>query len=95
VGTAAVQLVRQADTTIFGTASTPEKLSTASELGCTHPIQYTEEDFVAEIQQLTDGAGIDLVLDGVGGETTAKSVFLPSVGLLFTEQRVGSPDHST
>ena len=73
VGTAAVQLAREAGATVFGTASTPEKLETAAELGCDHPINYTEEDFVEVAKAETD-YGLDLVLDGIGGETTERSL---------------------
>lgn len=74
VGTAAVQLADAAGATVFGTASTPEKLELAADLGCEHPIQYTETDFVDRIQEITDGEGVDLVLDGIGGETTTESL---------------------
>lgn len=73
VGTAAVQLAREAGAEIFGTASTAEKLELAESLGCDHPINYEQEDFVAVIDERTDH-GVDLVLDGVGGETTRQSL---------------------
>ena len=73
VGTAAVQLAREAGAEVFGTASTTEKLETAAELGCDHPIDYTEEDF-AEVANAETDYGVDLVLDGVGGETTERSL---------------------
>ncbi|WP_299270341.1 quinone oxidoreductase family protein [Halorientalis sp.] len=74
VGTAAVQLASNAGGEVFGTASTEEKLELAAELGCEHPIQYTEEDFVDEVDEITDGDGVDLVLDGIGSETTTESL---------------------
>lgn len=74
VGTAAVQLAAAAGATVFGTASTQDKLDLATDLGCDHAIQYTEEDFVDRADQITEGAGIDLVLDGIGGETTIDSL---------------------
>jgi NADPH2:quinone reductase len=73
VGTAAVQLAREAGARVFGTASTREKLATAAELGCDVPINYTEEDFVDRVREETD-YGVDLVLDGVGGDTTEESL---------------------
>jgi NADPH2:quinone reductase len=73
VGTAAVQLAREAGARVFGTASTAEKLEKASELGCDVPINYTEEDFVARVREETD-YGVDLVLDGIGGDTTEESL---------------------
>ena len=73
VGTAAVQIAREAGAEIFGTASTREKLDLAAELGCDHPINYEEEEFVAVVKEHTD-YGADLVLDGIGGETTDRSL---------------------
>jgi len=74
VGTAAVQLASHHGADVFGTASSSEKLALAERLGCDHPIDYTETDFTEETADLTDGDGLDLVLDGVGGETFRESV---------------------
>jgi NADPH2:quinone reductase len=74
VGTAAVQLASNAGAEVFGTASTEEKLQLAEDLGCDHPIQYTEEDFVEQVNDITDGDGVDLVLDGIGSDTTTESL---------------------
>lgn len=74
VGSAAVQLADEAGAEVFGTASTPEKLSMAEDLGMDHAIQYTEEDFVDRVNDLTDGEGVDLVLDGIGGDTSDESL---------------------
>ncbi|MFB6303096.1 MAG: zinc-binding alcohol dehydrogenase family protein [Haloferacaceae archaeon] len=68
VGTAAVQLAADAGATVFGTASTAEKLSLAVDLGVDHPIDYTGTDVAARVEEITGGRGVDLVLDGVGGE---------------------------
>lgn len=73
VGTAAVQLAREAGAEVFGTASSAAKLDRAAELGCDHPINYETTDFVTIIEEHTDH-GVDLVLDGVGGETSARSL---------------------
>jgi len=73
VGTAAVQIAREAGAEVFGTASTAEKLERAAALGCDHPINYVEEDFIEAARAETDH-GLDLVLDGVGGETTERSL---------------------
>jgi len=74
VGTAAVQLASRAGAEVFGTASSREKLDLAAELGCDHPINYVEEDFVERVDEITDGEGVDLVLDGVGGDTFGDSL---------------------
>ncbi|WP_330633064.1 quinone oxidoreductase family protein [Halocatena halophila] len=73
VGTAATQLAANASATVFGTASTSEKLELADKLGVDHPINYTEVAFDEKISNLTDQHGVDLILDGVGGETTTES----------------------
>ncbi|WP_267641707.1 quinone oxidoreductase family protein [Haloarchaeobius amylolyticus] len=74
VGTAAVQLADRAGAEVFGTASTQEKLDLAADLGCDHPINYTEEEFREVVLDETDGVGVDLALDGVGDEVFAESV---------------------
>jgi NADPH2:quinone reductase len=74
VGTAAVQLASDMDVEIFGTASTQEKLDLAAELGCDHPINYTEVDFRDVIDEETDGEGVDLVLESVGGDVFDRSM---------------------
>jgi NADPH2:quinone reductase len=74
VGTAAVQLASRAGAEVFGTASSAEKLEHAAGMGCDHPMDYTETSFVDEIRELTGGEGVDLALDGVGGETFERSL---------------------
>ena len=74
VGSAAVQLADETGAEVIGTASTDEKLAMASDLGMDHGIRYTETDFVDRVDELTDGEGVDLVLDGIGGETTDRSL---------------------
>lgn len=74
VGSAAVQLADDEGATVFATASTQAKLDLASDLGADHTINYTDEDFAARVNDLTDGEGVDLVLDGVGGETFSDSL---------------------
>ncbi|OIB58752.1 quinone oxidoreductase family protein [Natrialba sp. SSL1] len=74
VGTAAVQLASNAGAEVFGTASTQEKLDLAAELGCDHPINYTETDFRAVIDEETDGEGVDLVLESVGDDIFERSL---------------------
>lgn len=74
VGSAAVQLADQADAEIFATASTQEKLDLASDLGADHTINYTEDSFSDRIDELTDGRGVDMVLDGVGDDTFTESL---------------------
>lgn len=74
VGSAAVQLAHDAGAEIFATASTQEKLDLASDLGADHTINYTEESFGNRINDITDGRGVDMVLDGVGDDTFTESL---------------------
>lgn len=67
VGSMATQLAAVNGATVIGTASTEEKREYARDCGATHTIDYTTADVPATIDSLTDGDGVDLVLDGVGG----------------------------
>ncbi|WP_222912845.1 NADPH:quinone oxidoreductase family protein [Natrinema sp. SYSU A 869] len=74
VGTAAVQLASRAGATVFGTASTWDKLDLAADLGCDRPINYTETDFREVVETETDGDGVELVLESVGGDVFERSL---------------------
>lgn len=74
VGTAAVQLASRAGADVFGTASAREKLDLAADLGCDHPINYTETDFRETVDEETDGEGVDLVLESVGDDVFDRSL---------------------
>ena len=63
VGTAGIQISRHAGATVFVTAGTPEKIDKCKALGAVEGINYKTTDFVTEIQRLTDGQGVDVVLD--------------------------------
>ena len=65
VGIAATQIARNARAEIFGTAS-PSKHDAIREQGVFHPIDYRSLDFEAEVMRLTDGEGVDLVIDALG-----------------------------
>jgi NADPH2:quinone reductase len=73
VGTAMLQLGKHLGAEIFATASSPEKLSVAKQLGATHLINYRKDDFSAKILKATDGYGVDVVMDSVGGWAFRKS----------------------
>jgi putative PIG3 family NAD(P)H quinone oxidoreductase len=67
VGTAAAQLARVAGAEVIGTSRTAEKLARAAELGVEHGIDSSAEDWVAAVERITGGAGVNAVLDLVGG----------------------------
>lgn len=74
IGSAAVQLARLAGATVIGNASSDEKLARAEELGLHHGINHATQDVVAEVMALTDGQGVDLVFEHVGGELFQKGL---------------------
>jgi NADPH:quinone reductase-like Zn-dependent oxidoreductase len=65
VGTAATQIARNAGAEIFGTAS-PGKHEAIVAQGVAHPIDYRNGDFEAEVMRITNGEGVDLVIDALG-----------------------------
>ncbi len=74
VGIAAIQLAKRAGARVFATASSPEKLARLADLGLDEGIDYAATDFVAEARRLTDGRGVDVVVDSVGGTTLQGSL---------------------
>ena len=73
VGLAAIQLAKRAGATVLATASSGDKLDRLGPLGLDHGINYRDDDFAAEARRLTDGRGVDLVVDSVGS-TLAGSI---------------------
>jgi NADPH2:quinone reductase len=74
VGVAAIQLAKRAGARVFATASNDEKLERLRELGLDEGINYSRTDFVAECRRLTDGRGVDVVVDSVGATTLPGSI---------------------
>lgn len=73
IGTLAIQLAHARGARVFATARTAAKCRACETLGAT-AINYCETDFVAAIAQLTDGGGVDLILDMVGGPYVARNL---------------------
>jgi NADPH:quinone reductase-like Zn-dependent oxidoreductase len=68
VGTAVLQLCRTVEgVETFGTASA-SKHDYVRKHGCDHAIDYRTKDYVTEVRKLTDGRGVDIVLDALGGK---------------------------
>jgi NADPH2:quinone reductase len=74
VGLAAIQLAKAAGATVFATASSDERLERLKEYGLDYGINYTKVDAAKEVLALTNGAGVNLVVDSVGGSTLEGSV---------------------
>jgi NADPH:quinone reductase-like Zn-dependent oxidoreductase len=68
VGHAAIQIAKLAGATVITTAGTDEKLEAARQDGADHLVNYHREDITAIARELTDGRGVDLVIEHVGGE---------------------------
>ncbi|MFO1518604.1 MAG: SDR family NAD(P)-dependent oxidoreductase [bacterium] len=76
VGLAAIQLARQAGAEVFATAGSPEKREFVRSLGVNHVFDSRTFGFVEEIRNLTQGKGVDLVLNSLSGEFIPKSLSL-------------------
>lgn len=76
VGTAAIQLLRQAGNPVFVTAGSAEKTARCRELGAELAVNYKEADFVEQILTHTNGAGVDVILDIVGADYLQKNLRL-------------------
>ncbi len=59
---------------VIGTVSTDDKAELARAHGCQHPIVTTRQDFVAEVEKITSGAGLPVVYDSVGRDTFLRSI---------------------
>jgi len=68
IGTTAIQLAKVLGAHVFATARGSERCKAITALGCARAIDYAEEDFVAVIKEETQGKGVALVLDMVGGD---------------------------
>jgi putative PIG3 family NAD(P)H quinone oxidoreductase len=66
VGTAGLQMAKQAGARVFVTAGSAAKIARCTELGADAGINYKEEDFAARVMALTDKAGVELVQDFIG-----------------------------
>ena len=74
VGTVAIQLAKEWGARVIATASTSDKLELCRSLGADITINYTEVDFEDEVKSITDGRGVALVLECVGGPVLEQSV---------------------
>lgn len=73
VGSAAVQLAKAFGATVIATAGTDDKVEFARSLGADYGVNYRSEDFVAFVDDVTNGRGVDLAFDTVGGAVTTET----------------------
>ena len=74
IGVTAIQLARAFGATVIATAGSDDKCAACLTLGAHHAINYKSQDFVAEAKRITDGKGVDVVLDMVAGDYVAREV---------------------
>jgi len=74
IGSAAIQIAKLIGARVIATASTPEKLARAHELGADETINYVADDMLAEVRRLTNKRGVDVVVEHVGATTWEKSI---------------------
>ena len=68
IGTTAIQMARALGARVFATAGSAEKCAACVALGAERAINYREENFVAVVKEATEGRGVDVILDMVGGD---------------------------
>jgi len=92
VGLIVCQWAKALGARVFGTVGSREKATLAEAHGCDHPILYHQEDFVAQVRELTGGEGVAVVYDSVGQETFLKSLdCLRPMGMLVSFGQSSGP----
>jgi len=74
IGVTAIQMARARGATVYATAGSAEKVAACVALGASAAINYRSADFVTEIARLTEGRGVDVVLDMVGGDYIGRNL---------------------
>jgi len=92
VGLIACQWASALGATVIGTVSSDEKAELARAHGCHHPIVYSRQDFVAEVDRLTGGKKLPVVFDSIGRETFLRSLdCLQKRGLMVSFGQASGP----
>jgi NADPH2:quinone reductase len=85
VGVIMVQWLKALGATVIGTVGSDHKAEVVRRLGCDHVIVYTREDFAKRVREITSGAGVAVVYDGVGKVTFEGSLdCLAPLGLMVS-----------
>lgn len=74
IGVTAIQMATALGHRVFATAGSDDKCRACEELGAERAINYRTEDFVAVVKKLTDGKGVDVILDMVAGDYVAREI---------------------
>jgi NADPH:quinone reductase len=94
VGIVAIQIAKAAGARVIGTVSSESKRALAIEYGADEVINYATKDFADEVMRLTDGKGVDLILDAVGKPTFEQGLkcLKPFGHLIVFGRAGGAPD---
>jgi NADPH2:quinone reductase len=101
LGTFAIQIAKHIGATVIATAGTKEKIDVMKKLGADHVFNHYEDDVQAEVLKLTQGRGVDLIIDFVGPLTFPKSFAMLKKGGrmmlcgIITGREVTLPMHLT
>jgi putative PIG3 family NAD(P)H quinone oxidoreductase len=79
IGTTAIQMAKALGSKVFTTAGNAEKCAICLRLGADVAVNYTEQDFVKVINEATNGQGVDVILDMVGGDYVARNLELAAM----------------
>lgn len=74
IGVTAIQIATALGHRVFATAGSDEKCRACEELGAQRGINYRSEDFVEVVKELTEGKGVDVILDMVAGDYVAREI---------------------
>ena len=80
VGSAAIQIAKAHGARVFATAGSPEKVAFCRSLGADLAFDYRAEDWAAAVWDATDGRGVDVACDLVGGEVTTQTMSVMAYG---------------
>ncbi|MFM2120976.1 MAG: hypothetical protein RL722_2444 [Pseudomonadota bacterium] len=74
IGVTAIQMAKALGATVIATAGSADKCAACLALGADHAINYRESDFAEQVMALTQGRGVDVILDMVAGDYVAREV---------------------
>lgn len=80
IGTTAIRLAHALGATVYATVSSPEKAEACRAIGASEAVDYNREDFAARILALTDGRGVDVILDMRAGPFFAGNMKAVAMG---------------
>lgn len=80
IGSFAVQLLKALGVNVVTTVGNDNKAETAHKLGADVVVNYRTQDFVAEVEKATDGAGVNVILDVVGGKYLQQNIDALAIG---------------